>query len=82
MIAERVRHAFAERTASVDGQPLNATVSAGVAEAGAEACLRRHHRRRRPGAVPGKDSSAANRVERADARGPDGRRRDTVIRIA
>ncbi len=35
VIAERVRHAFAERYRFLDGRPLNATVSAGVAEAGA-----------------------------------------------
>lgn len=39
VIAERVRHAFAEHHRFLDGQPLNATVSAGIAEAGATMSL-------------------------------------------
>ena len=37
VIAERVRHVFADAHRFWNGQPLNATVSAGVAEAGPEA---------------------------------------------
>ncbi len=39
VIAERVRHAFAEKHRQLDGRPLNATVSAGIAEADAEMSL-------------------------------------------
>ena len=80
VIAERVRHAFAERHRFLDGSPLNATVSAGVAEAGADmtfedtvdAADRAMYRAKQLG---------RNRVERAD-RQPPANEHDTIIRIA
>ncbi len=80
VIAERVRHAFAERHRFLDGRPLNATVSAGIAETGADmrfedlldAADRAMYRAKDLG---------RNRVEQAD-RQPQADGRDTIIRIA
>ena len=80
VIAERVRHAFAEQSRFLDGRPLNATVSAGVAEADAcntfddvlDAADRAMYRAKDLG---------RNRIERAERTRPtDGR--DNVIRVA
>ncbi len=80
VIAERVRHAFAESNRFLDGQPLNATVSAGVAEAGAgmsaEDTLDRADR-----AMYRAKQMGRNRVERADWPTPTDKR-GTVARIA
>ncbi len=78
VIAERVRHAFAEQHRFLDGQTLNATVSAGVAEAGMsledtiDAADRAMYRAK---------SLGRNRVERID-RQPPANGHDTIIRIA
>ena len=79
-IAERVRHAFAEQYRFLDGQRLEATVSGGVAEAGAatsfedvlDAADRAMYEAKRLG---------RNRVERVErARPADGQ--ESVIRVA
>jgi diguanylate cyclase (GGDEF)-like protein len=80
VIAERVRHAFAERHRFRDGQPLNATVSAGVAEAGAdttfEAVIDAADRALYEAKNLGRD-----RVARAERQRPLGGQ-DSVIRVA
>lgn len=80
VIAERVRHAFAQSHRFLNGQQLNATVSAGVAESGAdmsfddtiEAADRAMYQAKRLG---------RNRVERAGGSGSDDGR-GSIIRIA
>jgi diguanylate cyclase (GGDEF)-like protein len=80
VIAERVRHAFAETHRFLNGQPLSATVSAGVAEAGADMTL--------DDTVDAADQAmyqakklGRNRVARAERQSPaDGR--DSIVRIA
>ncbi len=80
VIADRVRHTFAETHRFLNGQPLDATVSAGVAEAGADmtfgdtvdAADRAMYQAKNLG---------RNRVARAERqRLADGR--DSIIRIA
>ncbi len=80
VIAERVRHAFAEAHRFLDGRPLNATVSAGISETGPDmrfedvfdAADRAMYRAKELG---------RNRVEQADRQRPaDGD--NAVIRIA
>ncbi len=80
VIAERVRHAFAEQHRFLDGQRIEATVSGGVAEAGAatnfedvlDAADRAMYEAKRLG---------RNRVERVERERPaDGQ--ESIIRIA
>ena len=79
VIADRVRHTFAERHRFLDGQPLNATVSAGVAEAGAETSFEDTLDAADRAMYRAKDLGR-NRIERADRQSPGGG--NTVIRVA
>ncbi len=80
VIAERVRHTFAERNRFLDGQPLNATVSAGVAQADADMAFEDIFDAADEAMYRAKDLGR-NRVEQAKRQHPaDGR--DTIARIA
>ena len=80
VIAERVRHAFAEQHRFLDGQPLNATVSAGVAEAGADMSFEDTFDAADKAMYRAK-TLGRNRVERADRPPPAGRH-DTIVHVA
>lgn len=79
VIADRVRHAFANSHRFLDGQPINATVSAGVASASSittlEAIIKEADK-----AMYAAKKTGRNRIERAgDDRPADGNK---VIRVA
>jgi diguanylate cyclase (GGDEF)-like protein len=81
VIAERVRHTFADAHRFWDGQPLNATVSAGVAEAGPEASF--------DATIDAADQAlyrakklGRDRVQRAGRDGPTDDDHNNVIRVA
>ena len=73
VIAERIRHVFAGAHRFVGGQPLNATVSAGVASASADATLERTIEAADKALYAAK-TAGRNRVARAIADGPIGDR--------
>jgi diguanylate cyclase (GGDEF)-like protein len=73
VIAERIRHVFAGAHRFVGGQPLNATVSAGVASASADATLERTIEAADKAMYAAK-TAGRNRVARAIADGPTGDR--------
>lgn len=79
VIADRVRRAFADAHRFLDGQPLNATVSAGVASASPGATLEAIFEAADKAMYAAKDAGR-NCVKRAgDDRPADG---DKIIRVA